>query len=134
MPQVGIVMGSDSDLKVMSSAASMLEEFGIEKLRKAQAISLSGGERRRAELARALAASPEFILLDDHTLSLEVVVSSISTPVGNSANSNSPDALTLGTLPASEAVYLESNFIEELNSSASLFVSPVVNPCHILAI
>ena len=30
MPQVGIVMGSDSDLKVMSSAASMLEEFGID--------------------------------------------------------------------------------------------------------
>lgn len=29
MPQVGIVMGSDSDLKVMSSAAAMLEEFGI---------------------------------------------------------------------------------------------------------
>ncbi len=43
----------------------LLEEFGIKKLRKAQAISLSGGERRRAELARALAASPEFILLDE---------------------------------------------------------------------
>ena len=30
MPMVGIVMGSDSDLKVMSSAAAMLEELGIE--------------------------------------------------------------------------------------------------------
>ena len=43
----------------------LLEEFGIAKLRKEMAISLSGGERRRAERARALAASPDFILLDE---------------------------------------------------------------------
>ena len=43
----------------------LLDEFGITKLRGATAISLSGGERRRAELARALAASPDFILLDE---------------------------------------------------------------------
>lgn len=43
----------------------LLDEFGIKKLRKEAAISLSGGERRRVELARALAASPDFILLDE---------------------------------------------------------------------
>ena len=43
----------------------LLDEFGIAKLRKETAISLSGGERRRVELARALAASPDFILLDE---------------------------------------------------------------------
>ena len=51
----------------------LLEQFGIEHLRKSKARSLSGGERRRLEIARCLLADPEIIMLDEPFAAIDPV-------------------------------------------------------------
>ena len=54
-----------SDEERKDKLEELLNDFGIEKLRSVSSVKLSGGERRRVEIARALAASPKYILLDE---------------------------------------------------------------------
>ena len=65
----------------------LLEEFSITHIRKSHAMSLSGGERRRTEIARALATDPSFILLDEPFAGVDpIAVNDIRAMVSHLAN------------------------------------------------
>jgi lipopolysaccharide export system ATP-binding protein len=68
---------------------SLLEEFGLNHIRKNRGDLLSGGERRRTEIARALATDPKFILLDEPFAGVDpVAVEDIQRIVAQLKNKN----------------------------------------------
>jgi len=68
---------------------SLISEFGLNKVRKNIGDSLSGGERRRTEIARALASSPKFILLDEPFAGIDpIAVEDIQVIVSKLAQKN----------------------------------------------
>ncbi len=68
---------------------SLIEEFRLEKVRKSNGIQLSGGERRRTEIARAVAINPSFILLDEPFAGVDpIAVEDIQSIVATLKNKN----------------------------------------------
>ena len=68
---------------------SLLDEFGLQRIRKSLGVQLSGGERRRTEIARALALEPKFILLDEPFAGVDpIAVEDIQTIVAKLKDKN----------------------------------------------
>lgn len=82
-------MTNMSKVQQREKMESLLEEFSLTHVRKNQGMVLSGGERRRTEIARALAVDPKFVLLDEPFAGVDpIAVEEIQTIVAQLKNKN----------------------------------------------
>ena len=79
----------DSSTERSKMLDKLLAEFGIEHIRLAPSLSLSGGERRRLEIARCLASNPNFILLDEPLAGIDpIAIQDVKKLIQNLKNRN----------------------------------------------
>ena len=80
-------IAESNEKKRRQKLEELLEEFSITHIRKSHALALSGGERRRVEIARTLATNPSFILLDEPFAGVDpIAVNDIRAMVGHLKN------------------------------------------------
>ena len=94
---------------------ALIEEFRLQKVRKSLGIQLSGGERRRTEIARAVAINPAFILLDEPFAGVDpIAVEDIQSIVATLHNVDETLAITDRTYLLYEGKILKTGTAEEL--------------------
>lgn len=87
--KVVLEMSSMSKKDQKEKMESLIEEFSLNHVRKNKGVLLSGGERRRTEIARALAVDPNFVLLDEPFAGVDpIAVEEIQTIVARLKNKN----------------------------------------------
>jgi lipopolysaccharide export system ATP-binding protein len=109
-----------SKTEQIQKTESLLEEFGLTKIRKNRGDLLSGGERRRTEIARALATDPKFVLLDEPFAGVDpIAVEDIQRIIAHLKNKNIGILITdhnvQETLAITDKTYLmfEGNIMKE---------------------
>lgn len=116
---------------------SLIEEFRLQKVRKSLGIQLSGGERRRTEIARAVAINPAFILLDEPFAGVDpIAVEDIQSIVATLKNRNIGVIITDHnvdeTLAITDRTYLLfEGKILKAGSAEELAADPVVRKVYL---
>jgi len=130
-------MGKLSKVEQKEKMESLLEEFGLTHVRKNMGGVLSGGERRRTEIARALAVDPKFVLLDEPFAGVDpIAVEEIQTIVAQLKEKNIGILITdhnvTETLSITDRAYLmfEGRLLKE-GTAEELAADPQVRKVYL---